>query len=106
MKILILLLFFQIMVFAQEDALNKISLFSKTPNDLKHFCVGKHDDFCSAEALKMSMSIIQKQLDELQKNVERERKEQIRKQKIKNLNKIKTQRMLKMLREHFLDRQF
>ena len=44
-----MLLLLQTIVFAQEDAFGKSSVYSKTVKVFKQFCVGKHDHFCSAK---------------------------------------------------------
>ena len=99
-----LALFFQVIIFAQTEFLDNISTIQNTLVDLKQFCLGKTDNFCSKESISMSRSLLKDQLESVKQNIIHLRKEQRRREKLHKLNQLKYQRMANLLREHFLDR--
>jgi len=97
-----------ICVFTNEIRVESIVKINKIDQDLKTFCKDKNLHFCSKENMKLSMDFLQNQLDQIKRNMERAekeaRKEANKAEKIRRRNRLREERLLFLLRQHFLDR--
>jgi len=105
-KILLIMLLLKL-AWAQEKLLNSVASIDKSLEDLKTFCSNKHSvDFWSADHMDMAMDFLHRQREFLRKNMEKAEREERKSQRMRQKNRINSEKMIWTLREHFLDRHF
>jgi hypothetical protein len=95
---------FLAIVNAKQNLVNSIVNVHKTYSDLQSFCVGKSRDFCSDEHMALSIKFLQNQLDQIKKNIGKLEQEARKAESKRRRNRLMGDKMVQMLREHFLDR--
>ena len=95
---------FLTLINAKEYLVNSIVNLHKTYSDLQSFCGGKYRDFCSEEHMNLSVKFLQDQLEQIKKNVEKLEKEERKAESKRRRNRLREEKMVQMLRQHFLDR--
>ena len=72
--------------------------------DLKEFCKGRTLDFCSKFHMEFAMAFLENQLEQIRINVEKTQQEEKKAQIMQRKNRVRNEKMLLKLRQHFLDR--
>ncbi len=95
------------LAWTQEKLVNSEASIDKSLEDLKTFCSNKNSiNFCSPDHMGMAVALLQRQREILRKNLEKAEREERKSQRMRQKNRINSEKMIWSLREHFLDRHF
>jgi hypothetical protein len=84
--------------------MNSVASIDKSLDDLKAFCSNKNSiNFCSPDHMGMAVALLQRQREIIRKKIEAEERKS---QRMRQKNRINSEKMIWALREHFLDRHF
>ena len=105
LKTFILVLMLLKSAWTKEKLVNSVASIDKSLQYLKIFCSNKDSiDFCSPDHLDIAVPFLKKQREIIRENMEKAEKEERKSQKMRQKNRIKSEKMIWTLREHFLDR--
>ena len=105
LKKLIFVLWLLEPVWTKEKLVNSVAIIDKSLQDLKSFCSNKNSlNFCSPEHMSMVIAFLKKKRELLRKKIEEKERDERKLERIRQKNRIKSEKMIWILREHFLDR--
>jgi hypothetical protein len=105
LKKLIFVLWLLEPVWTKEKLVNSVAIIDKSLQDLKSFCSNKNStNFCSPEHMSMVIAFLKKERELLRKKIEEKERDERKLERIRQKNRIKSEKMIWILREHFLDR--
>jgi hypothetical protein len=107
MKKFILIWLLLNLVWTKENLVNTLAIIDKNVQHLKAFCSTKNSiNFCSPDQMDIAIALLLREKEVLRKNMKIKEREERKLQRIRHKNRIKSEKMIWILREHFLDRHF
>ena len=105
LKTFIFVLMLLKLAWTKEKLVNSVASIDKSLHDLKRFCSNKDSvDFCSPDHMGIAVAFLKKQREIIRENMEKKEREERKAERMRQKNRINSEKMIWALREHFLDR--
>ena len=107
LKKLIFVLLLLKSAWAKEKLVNSVASIDKSLVELKAFCSNKESiNFCAPEHMGVVIAFLKNKRETLRKKIEAKERDERKLERMRQKNRINSEKMIWSLREHFLDRHF